>query len=58
MSSCAPVKNVKDYMLMDKEKVTLDLLVEGVRDVHAAHIAWARIGPHSAHPASVADLRN
>ena len=34
----------------------LDLLVEGIRYVHTAHVVWAWRGPHAAHLAGVTDF--
>ena len=56
MPACASVKHVEDDVLVDEQEVTLDLLVEGVRDVHTTHVVWAWSGPHAAHLAGVADF--
>ena len=58
MPACASVEHVKDDVLVDKQKVALDLLVEGVGDIHTAHVVWAWSGPHATHLAGVADLRD
>ena len=45
MPSCAPVKHVENHVFVDEQKVTLDLLIEGVRDIHTAHVVRAWLGP-------------
>ena len=52
----APVKHVEYDELMNKEKVTFNLLVEAVSEVNAAGIAWAWFCPLSADRTSVDDL--
>ena len=56
MPACAFVEHVEDDVLVDKQEIALDLLVEGVRDIHTAHVVWAWSGPHAAYLAGVADL--
>ena len=58
MPACAWVEHVKDDVFVDEQKIALDLLVEGVRDIHTAHVVRAWLGPHAAHLAGVADLRD
>ena len=58
MPTGASVQHVKDHMLVDEQQVTLDLLVEGVSNLHTAHVVRTRLGPHPAHLAGVTDLRN
>ena len=41
-------------MFVDEQEVALDLFVEGIRNVHTAHVVWARLGPHAAHLTGVA----
>ena len=57
---CVPsgtsVQQVEDGVVMDEEEITLNLLVEGVGNVHAAHVVWAWFRPHAADPTRVADL--
>ena len=43
-------------MIVNEEEITLNLLVEGVGNVHAAHVVWAWLRPHPADLARVADL--
>ena len=58
MPSGASVQHVKDDVIMDKEEVALDLLVEGVGDVDTAHVVRSWLSPHPADLARVADLRD
>ena len=56
MPPSASVQQVEDGVIMDEEEIALNLLVEGVGDVHAAHVVWAWFRPHAADPARVTDL--
>ena len=56
MPSGTSVQQVEDGVVMDEEEITLNLLVEGVGNVHTAHVVWAWFRPHAADPARVADL--
>ena len=56
MPTCASIKHVKDHVLVDEQEITLDLLVESVRDIHTAHVVWAWSGPHAAYLTGIADL--
>ena len=47
--SCASVQHMEDDELMHEEKITFDLLVEGVGEIHTASIARAKLGPLSAY---------
>ena len=58
MPTRASIQHVEDYILVDKQEVALDLLVESVRDIHTAHVVWAWRGPHAAHLAGVTYLRD
>ena len=49
MPSRASVQHVEDDELVHEQEVTLDLLVEGVGEIHAARIAGAKFGPLSAY---------
>ena len=52
-SACVPtrasVQKVEDDLLVDEQEVTLDLHVGSVRNIHTAHVVWAKFGPHAAH---------
>ena len=48
---------MEDYMFSYEEEVTLYLVVELVRHVNGADIAWAWLGPLPANLACLADLR-
>ena len=52
----ASVKQVEDSVVMNEEKIALDLLVEVVGDIDAAHVVRAWLRPHPADLARVADL--
>ena len=56
MPSGTSVQQVEDGVVMDEEEIALNLLVEGVGNVHAAHVVRAWLRPHAADPARVADL--
>ena len=56
MPTRASIQHVEDYILVDEQEVALDLLVEGVRDIHTAHVVGAWCGPHAAYLAGIADL--
>ena len=56
MPACATVEHVEDDVLVDEQEIALDLLVEGVRDIHTAHVVWAWGGPHAAHLTCITDL--
>ena len=56
MPACASVEHVEDDVLVDEQEIALDLLVEGVRYIHTAHVVWAWRGPHAAHLAGVTDF--
>ena len=56
MPACATVEHVEDDVLVDKQEIALDLLVEGIRDIHTAHVVWAWSGPHAAYLTGIADL--
>ena len=58
MPTCASVEHVEDDVLVDEQEIALDLLVKGVGNIHTAYVVWAWRGPHAAHLASVADLRD
>ena len=47
--SCASVQHMEDDGLAHEEKITFDLLVEGVGEIHTASSAWAKLGPLSAY---------
>ena len=38
MPAWAAVEHVEDDVLVDEQEITLDLLIEGVRDIHTAHV--------------------
>ena len=56
--ACAPVHHVEDDKLVDKEQVTLHLLVELVWKTDTACIAWSRLGPLSTYPTRLDNLGN
>ena len=58
MPACATVEHVEDDVLVDEQEIALDLLVEGIRYIHTAHVVWAWRGPHAAHLAGVTDFRD
>ena len=59
-SACVPtrasVQHVEDDVLVDEQEVALDLFIECISDIHTTHVVRARLGPHPAHLAGVADL--
>ena len=54
----AAAQHVEDDVLPDEDEVALDLLVELVRNFHAAYVVWARFGPLSADLTRLDDLRD
>ena len=54
----ASVQQVEDSVVVNEEEIALDLLVEVVGDVDAAHVVRAWLSPHPADLARVADLRD
>ena len=38
MPSCASVEHVEDDVFVDEQEIALDLLIEGVRNIHTAHV--------------------
>ena len=56
MPACALVEHVEDDVLVDEQEIALDLLIEGVRYIHTAHVVWAWRSPHAAHLAGVTNL--
>ena len=48
---------MEDDMLLDEEKVTLNLIAEFVRHFNAIDITWAWFGPLPADLAGLTDLR-
>ena len=52
MPSRTSIQHVEDDKLMHEQKVTLNLLVEGIGEIHAARVAGARFGPLPAYWAS------
>ena len=56
MPPSAATKHVEDNMLMDKDKITLNLVVELVWDFNAAHVVGARLGPLTTDLACLNDL--
>ena len=54
MPTRTSIQHVEDYVLVDEQEVTLDLFVEGIRNVRTAHVVWARLGPHAAHLTGIA----
>ena len=56
MPACASVEHVEDDVLVDEQEIALDLLIEGVRNIHTAHVVWAWSGPHAAYLTGIADL--
>ena len=56
MPACASVEHVEDDVLVDEQEIALDLLIEGVRNIHTAHVVWARSGPHAAYLTGITDL--
>ena len=55
---CAAVEHVEDDEFVDEQEITLDLLVEGVRNINTTHVIWAWRGPHAAYLAGVTYLRD
>ena len=56
MPTCATIEHMENDVLVDEQEIALDLLVEGVRDIHTAHVVWAWSGPHAAYLTGIADL--
>ena len=55
MPSSAPIQQVEDLVLVDKQYVALHLLIELVSDVDAACVAGAWLGPSPAHTTCIAN---
>ena len=49
MPSSTSVEHMKNDMLVYKQQITLDLVVELVWDLDAAHVVWAWLGPLATH---------
>ena len=56
MPSRTAVQEVKDNVLVYKQEICLNLLVESVRQIHIALVSWPRLGPFSADSAGLADF--
>ena len=41
----AAAEHMEDHILAHKDEIALHLVVELIRNFHAAHIVWARFGP-------------
>ena len=56
MPPSASAQHVEDDLLPDEDRITLNLIVELIRDFHAAHVVRARLGRLSANLARLDNL--
>ena len=56
--SCASVQHVEDDVLLNEEKITLNLFVEFVGDLDTTRMVWPRLSPCAANLTSLNRFRN